>query len=84
MYFTKHHYDKMHERLQSKYAKQMMWLCSSTVERVLGMLINFTGMRRIYTRGIKGANKFMLCASIAYNLKKLMKWSEHKRISMCK
>ena len=80
----KHHYDKMHRRLQSKYAKRMMRLRSSTVEPVLGTLINFTGMRRIYTRGIKGANKFMLCAAIAYNLKKLMKWGELKRISVCR
>lgn len=79
----KHHYDKMHTRLQSKYAKRMMRLRSSTVEPVLGTLIHFTGMRRIYTRGIKGANKFMLCAAIAYNLKKLMKWSTRKRISVC-
>lgn len=79
----KHHYDKMHRRLQSKYAKRMMRLRSSTVEPVLGTLINFTGMRRIYTRGIKGANKIMLCAAIAYNLKKLLKWSEPKRISVC-
>ncbi len=78
----KHHYDKMHKRMQSKYAKRMIKLRSSTVEPVLGTLINFTGMRRIYTRGIKGANKFMLCAAIAYNLKKLLRWSEKKRISV--
>lgn len=76
----KHHYDKMHRRLQIKYAKWMMRLRSSTVELVLGTLINFTGMRRIYTHGIIGANKFMLCA---FNLKKLLKRSSCKRISGC-
>ena len=35
----------------------MMRQRSSTVEPVLGTLINLTGMRRIYTRGINGANK---------------------------
>jgi hypothetical protein len=70
----KPHYDKMHERLKTKYAKQMKKLRSSTVEPVLGTLINFTGMRRIWTRGIKAANKFMLGAAIAYNLKKYMKF----------
>lgn len=70
----KHHYDKMHKRMQSSYAKRMRRLRSSTVEPVLGTLINFTGMRRIYTRGIKGANKFMLCAAIAYNLKKWLRF----------
>ena len=70
----KPHYDKMHERLKTKYAKQMKKLRSSTVEPVLGTLINFTGMRRIWTRGIKQANKFMLGAAIAYNLKKYMRF----------
>ena len=74
----KPHYDKMHQRLQTRYAQRMMRLRSSTVEPVLGTLINFTGMRRIYTRGIKGANKFMLCAGIAYNLKKYMKFIRYK------
>lgn len=69
-------YDRMHERLQTNYAKRMKKLRSSTVEPVLGTLINFTGMRRIWTRGIKAANKFMLGAAIAYNLKKLMKFKE--------
>jgi hypothetical protein len=74
----KPHFDKMHQRLQSNYAKRMKKLRSSTVEPVLGTLINFTGMRRIWTRGIKGANKFMLCAAIAYNLKKWMKFESKK------
>lgn len=74
----KPHYDKMHQRLQTGYAKRMKKLRSSTVEPVLGTLINFTGMRRIWTRGIKGANKFMLCAAIAYNLKKWLKFKDKK------
>ena len=74
----KPHYDKMHQRLQTNYAKRMKKLRSSTVEPVLGTLINFTGMRRIWSRGIKNANKFMLGAAIAYNLKKLMKFKEKK------
>jgi len=74
----KPHYDKMHERLQTNYAKRMKKLRSSTVEPVLGTLINFGGMRRIWTRGIKAANKFMLGAAIAYNLKKMMKFREKK------
>ena len=74
----KKQYDIMHERLQSKYAKRMKKLRSSTVEPVLGTLINFTGMRRIWTRGIKNANKFMIGAAIAYNLKKYMKFKMKK------
>ena len=74
----KKQYDIMHQRLQSKYAKRMKKLRSSTVEPVLGTLINFTGMRRIWTRGIKSANKFMIGAAIAYNLKKHMKFKVRK------
>jgi transposase len=71
-------YDEMHERLKTIKAKRMKRLRSSTVEPVLGTLINFTGMRRIWTRGIKGANKFMLGAAIAYNIKKYMKFINKK------
>ena len=45
---------------------------------VLGTLVNFLAMRRLNTRGIKQANKCMLMAAVAYNLKKLMKWNEQK------
>lgn len=34
------------------------------------------GPRRIWTRGIKNANKFMLGAAIAYNIKKWLSYTE--------
>lgn len=71
-------YDRMHERLQTQKAKRMKKLRSSTVEPVLGTLINYLSMRRVNTRGIKQANKCMLMAAVAYNLKKLMKWEQTK------
>lgn len=71
-------YDRMHERLQTIKAKQMKKLRSSTVEPVLGTLINYLSMRRVNTRGIKQANKCMIMAAVAYNLKKLLKWKETK------
>jgi len=46
---------------------------------VLGTLINFMGLRRIWTRGLQSANKFMLGAAIAYNLKKWLNYQEQKR-----
>jgi transposase len=67
-------YDRMHARLQTPKAKQMKKLRSSTVEPVLGTLINYLGMRRVSTRGIIQANKCMIMAAVAYNLKKLLKW----------
>lgn len=71
-------YDEMHERMKSAKAKRMKIMRSSTVEPVLGTLINFRGMKRISTRGIINANKFMLGAAIAYNLKKYMNYREKK------
>jgi hypothetical protein len=38
-------------------------------------------MRKVYTRGIDLANKKMLMAATAYNLKKIMKYSVKKRAS---
>jgi len=73
----KHLYDDMHARLQTPYAKRMKKKRQSTVEPVLGSLINFMGIRRIWTRGLINANKFMLGAAIAYNLKK---WLNHQDI----
>ena len=56
----------------------MKKLRHATVEPVLGTLINFMGLRRIWTRGIKNANTFMLGAAIAYNVKKWLNY-EHKQ-----
>jgi len=71
-------YDRMHARLQTPKAKRMKKLRSSTVEPVLGTLINYMNMRRVNTRGIRQANKCMIMAAVAYNLKKLMKWKGPK------
>lgn len=65
-------YDKMHERMASR-GKRMMQLRKSTVEPVIGTLVNFLGMKRVNTRGIKQANKCVVMAALAYNLKKLLK-----------
>jgi hypothetical protein len=46
-------YDRMHARLQTTKAKRMKTLRSSTVEPVLGNLVNYFGMRRVNTRGIE-------------------------------
>jgi IS5 family transposase len=75
----KHLYDEMHLRLQTPYARRMKKLRQATVEPVLGTLINFMGSRRIWTRGLKNANKFMLGVAIAYNLKKWLNYVEQKR-----
>lgn len=75
----KPYYDRMHARLENLNRNKIKSIRSSTVEPVLGPLVNYLSMRRVNTRGIKGANKCMLMAAVAYNLKKLMKWNEQKR-----
>lgn len=77
----KAYYDKMHERLQTPYARKMKKLRQSTVEPVLGTLINFLGMKRINTRGLKLANKCMILAAVAYNIKKMIRYSRPKAVS---
>ena len=69
-------YDKMHQRLTQSpgYAKRMAKIRSKTVEPVLGTLINFLNMKRVNTRGIQQANKHVLMAAMAYNLKKYLKF----------
>ncbi len=66
-------FEKMHNRLQTPMAKRMKKLRSSTIEPVLGTLVNFLGMRGVYTKGISLADKCMNMAAIAYNLKKLQR-----------
>jgi len=47
---------------------------SSTVEPILGTLINHHNMKRINARGLPQANKHILMAALTYNLKKLLRF----------
>jgi transposase len=67
-------YAYMQQQIESIKGKRMKLLRSSTVEPVLGSLINYTGLKQINTKGIEQANKCMLMAATAYNLKKLLKY----------
>jgi len=58
------------------FAKRMSRLRASTVEPVLGTLIN--------TRGIDLANKHVLMAALTYNLKKYMKFIRREVITDAK
>ena len=71
-------YDRMHARMQTTNRERIRQLRSSTVEPVLGTLVNYLAMRRVNTRGIKQAAKCILMSAIAYNLKKLLKWESRK------
>ncbi|GHT09272.1 hypothetical protein AGMMS49525_18300 [Bacteroidia bacterium] len=51
---------------------------AKTVEPVWGTLINFRAIKKVYTKGIDFADKQVLLAAMAYNLKKLMAYTTIK------
>lgn len=72
----KPYYDRMHQKLNANrlYTNKIAKIRSSTVEPVLGTLINFLNMKKINSRGMAQANKHVLMAALTYNLKKLLKF----------
>lgn len=73
-------YDQMHDKLNRdrNYTRFLTKRRSSTVEPVLGTLINFHNMKRINARGMLAANKHVLMAALSYNLKKYLKFPTRK------
>lgn len=69
----KSYYQKMHVRMQTKKAKILMKKRQSTVEPVIGTLVNYLGMKKVNTKGLEQANKCMTLSAVTYNIKKLMK-----------
>lgn len=69
----KEYYNKMHQRMQTNKAAYLMKKRQSTVEPVIGTLVNYLGMKRVNTKGLKQANKCLLLSAAAYNIKKLLK-----------
>jgi transposase len=70
-------YDKMHKKLTENkaYHRRLVKRRSSTVEPVLGTLINHHNMKRLNSRGMAQANKHVLMAALCYNLKKYLRFS---------
>lgn len=68
----KPYYDQMHQRMQTSKARKLMRLRQSTVEPVIGTLVNYLGIKRVNTKGLSQANKCLTMAAIAYNLKKIL------------
>ena len=81
----KEYYDRMHQKLlgEKEYSKRLFRSRSSTVEPVLGTLINHLAMKRVNTRGIALAAKHVLMASLAYNLKKYLKFINKNYSANC-
>ena len=71
-------YRRAWARQQSRQGHAMRRKRQSTVEPVFGNQIHHYGLRRVGTRGKAGAQKTMLLAAIAYNLKKLLKHQPKK------
>jgi len=82
--YYKDHYERTKERLKTPRGRRMKSKRQSVVEPVFGVLTQFMGMRKLYTKGIKNANKQMLMAATAYNLKKLLKFSKTPPRSVAK
>lgn len=78
----KQEYDRAINRVNSKQGRYMKKKRQSTVEPVFGTLINFMGLSKINTIGIKQANKVMIMAGVAYNLKKYLKYKRNLAESM--
>ncbi len=70
----KPYYDIMHVRMQTRKAKILMKLRQSTVEPVIGTLVNYLGIKRVNSKGIEQAGKCLTMAAVAYNLKKMLKY----------
>lgn len=69
----KNEYDQMIQRLKSEEGQKSYALRMHTVEPVFGTLQQYYGLRWINTRGIDLANKVMIMAACAVNLRKLIK-----------
>lgn len=69
----KEYYQRMHQRMQTKTARRLMKQRSSTVEPVIGTLVNYLALKKVNTKGLKQANKCILLSATAYNIKKLLK-----------
>ena len=70
-------YDQMHHKLSrnKNYTRFLSKRRSSTVEPVLGTLINYHNMRRVNSRGMAQAKKHVLMSALSYNLKKYLKFT---------
>ncbi len=71
-------YKRAIARLNTSKGRYMKKKRQSTVEPVFGSLTSFYGLRKINTLGIEQANKVMLLSATAYNLKKLLKFSDKR------
>lgn len=80
----KEEYDRAIARVNSRRGRYMKSKRQSTVEPVFGTLTQFLGLRKVNTRGLQQANKVLLMAAVAYNIKKYLKFNCDKPHTMVK
>ena len=76
--YRKEEYERAITRVNSPKGQYYKCKRQSTVEPVIGILTQFMGLRKVYTKGIHNANKPFLMAAIAYNLKKYLNFEIRK------
>ena len=82
--YYKEQYQRAIARVNSKKGRYMKGKRPSTVEPVFGTLTPSLGMRKVNTIGIQQANKVMLMAAVAYNMKKYLRFTSKTVQSMAK
>ena len=75
------YYDDMIQKLKSDKGKESYALRMQSVEPVFGTLQQHYGLRWINTRGLDLANKVMIMAAAAVNLRKLVKYQLKTQLS---
>lgn len=75
----KEHFENAYKLLNTRRGKRMMRLRASTVEPVWGTLLHYRRLKKVYTIGNELANKQVLMAATAYNLKKLLAFDTLKK-----
>nr|WP_279592478.1 transposase [Hymenobacter defluvii] len=75
-------YRRAWHRQRSRQGQHMRQVRQRTVEPVFGNLLQHYGLRRVGTKGRAAAHKTMLLSAIAYNLKKLLKHSPQRGVSL--
>ena len=68
----------MYAKMNTLHAKRLIHIRGSTVEPVLGTLLNYSSMKKTNTLGIRQANKHVLMAALTYNLKKYLHFISRK------
>jgi len=82
--YYKEEYERAIDRSKTRLGKKMKSLRQSTVEPVFGTLMEYLGMRKMNTIGIRQANKNMLMAAVAYNLKKYLNFDRNSAANRVK